>query len=535
MKRFVELCDDLESGAGESYQLYRLVGYFNDASPLDHEWALSLLLGYRPKRMVTTQQLRTFAAEELDLPDWLTVESEKRVGDPVEATALMLDASLRLPSEGDGISLSEMMSKMVSPMTGAEPFRLKEMLADCWKRLCGKECVLFHRLITGRFRSMISERVLVDALAQWLGMEPVIVARRLLGGFQVGSGDFDRLCSKPTVQESEMIPEPWIIPEAASDQQLTELCADIWAIERRWSAERAQIIVGEKDVVIWSADGELWNSRFPEICKQMVGFPKGTVVDGSIRSDRPGAIYVVCDLLRESGTDFGTVSFAERRMRLETLMAALPVRSEGVPQMDLFSTKDERIPKCVELSELISVGRIDKLRDEADRIREKGGRGILLRQMDSTFGADLSVVEIKPRPFSLKTVLLGAELGEGPRSHLYSRLALGVSSRKQLVSLTKVELETDNEELKEMDEWIREHILKRLGPMRTVKAEQVVEIEVDDLELSNRHKTGVIARNPIYGEWLRGAGTEEIDDVEDLRLMAEIKKRATPDSDVALG
>jgi DNA ligase 1 len=56
----------------------------------DRLWCLALFSGRRPKRTVTTSQLREWAADAAGLPLWLLEETYSVVGDLAETIALIL-------------------------------------------------------------------------------------------------------------------------------------------------------------------------------------------------------------------------------------------------------------------------------------------------------------------------------------------------------------------------------------------------------------------------------------------------------------
>ncbi|MEI9917224.1 MAG: hypothetical protein WDO14_00310 [Bacteroidota bacterium] len=53
-----------------------------------------------------------------------------------------------------------------------------------------------------------------------------------------------------------------------------------------------------------------------------------------------------------------------------------------------------------------------------------------------------------------------------------------------------------NEEIKEVDRFIRQNTLEKFGPVRTVKPELVFEIGFEGINKSTRHKSGIAVRFP---------------------------------------
>ena len=53
-------------------------------------WAVSFLIGRKPRQIVPTRNLREWAAEAAQIPEWLFTASYETVGDLAETIALLL-------------------------------------------------------------------------------------------------------------------------------------------------------------------------------------------------------------------------------------------------------------------------------------------------------------------------------------------------------------------------------------------------------------------------------------------------------------
>ena len=93
MKAFADLYSALDETTSTSEKVAALAAYFRTASPRDAAWAVPFLSGRRPKRLVGPAKLRTWAAVEAGVPDWLFEESYHAVGDLAETITLLLPDS----------------------------------------------------------------------------------------------------------------------------------------------------------------------------------------------------------------------------------------------------------------------------------------------------------------------------------------------------------------------------------------------------------------------------------------------------------
>ena len=101
MKQFVDLCRRLDATTRTTEKLAALREYFRAASAGDAACALALLSGDRQRRVVTTTELRAWAAEASGMPVWLVEECCATVGDLAETLALILPDD---PVSGEGSS-----------------------------------------------------------------------------------------------------------------------------------------------------------------------------------------------------------------------------------------------------------------------------------------------------------------------------------------------------------------------------------------------------------------------------------------------
>ena len=77
----------------------------------------------------------------------------------------------------------------------------------------------------------------------------------------------------------------------------------------------------------------------------------------------------------------------------------------------------------------------------------------------------------------------------------------------------------NNEEIKELDKWIRKNTLEKYGPVRSVKPELVFEISFDNIQISKRHKSGIALRFPRITRWRKDKNIKDADSLENAKRM----------------
>jgi DNA ligase-1 len=124
-----------------------------------------------------------------------------------------------------------------------------------------------------------------------------------------------------------------------------------------------------------------------------------------------------------------------------------------------------------------------------------------------------------------------AQRGHGKRSSFYSDYTFGVWTNgdegEQLVPVGKTYFGFTDEELKEIDRFVRRNTINKFGPVREVVHEAnkglVFEVAFEGLARSTRHKSGVAMRFPRISRLRWDKPPKEADRIEALeKLLDEV-------------
>ena len=86
-----------------------------------------------------------------------------------------------------------------------------------------------------------------------------------------------------------------------------------------------------------------------------------------------------------------------------------------------------------------------------------------------------------------------------------------------------------DEELKQLDRWVRNNTVQRFGPVREVEKELVFEVAFDSVHRSTRHKSGVALRFPRIDRIRWDKPAAEADRIEALEKLVETRASAPTD------
>src|SRR5215210_719081 len=171
MKEFARLYSALDETTATNEKVAALVHYFSSAPAADAAWAVHFLSGRRPKRLISSRNLRTWAAQEAALPDWLFEESYQQVGDLAEAITLLLPAA----GESSALPLSHWVEQRLLRLRGEEEDVQREVMVQAWRELDRRECLVWNKLITGSFRVGASQRLVIRSLAEISGVDEGVI------------------------------------------------------------------------------------------------------------------------------------------------------------------------------------------------------------------------------------------------------------------------------------------------------------------------------------------------------------------------
>lgn len=91
----------------------------------------------------------------------------------------------------------------------------------------------------------------------------------------------------------------------------------------------------------------------------------------------------------------------------------------------------------------------------------------------------------------------------------------------ELVPIAKAYSGLSNEEIAELDRWIRRHTRERFGPVRHVEPVHVFELGFEAIAASSRHKSGIAVRFPRMVRWRKDKTAAEADTLEAVRTLLQ--------------
>lgn len=520
MERLNLLLRSLDQTTSTLKKVEALRCYFEEVPPEDACWALYILSGEKVPTKVNRTFLHESFCEFTGMPLWLFKESYYHVGDSSEAMALLRGPIVKAetpPGLGEFITTELLTLKTLSDE------EKKAKLFKWWTIYDESILFLIHKCFTGGLRMGVSKNLIIQAMAQVAKIDKETMSFRLMGDYEPTPKYYQNLLVQDITIERKSKPYPYFLasPTEKPEEEFENWTE--WCVEWKWDGIRAQVIKRDGEVFLWSRGEELINESFPEVLKQAELLPDGTVIDGELLPFKNGEVrsfselqtrlnrkkiskkdlettpisIMAYDILEWEGEDIREKPLRERRALLESL--------------NVFP-----------ISKIIQTESLDEAKVLRLQSRGMGVEGFMMKRWDSVYQVGRKRGDWwkwKIDPLTIDCVLLYAQSGSGRRSNLYTDYTLAVWRDKELIPVTKAYSGLTDEELTDMDKWIKKNTIEKFGPVRSVKPQHVFEIAFEGIQESNRHKAGVALRFPRILRWRKDKKPEEADTLEAVKKL----------------
>ena len=531
MKRFAELLDRLVLTPSRNGKLKLLTDYFRTVEDPDRGLALAAITGDLSFSSVKPAILRVLIAERMD--PVLFGYSYDYVGDLAETVSLVW------PHDAEAESHDLTLAEVVATLQRASRSDAPKVLSALLDRSDVSSRFAIIKLVTSGLRIGVSARLAKQALAD-LGNVDVVEIEEIWHGlappylplFAWLEGHAPR-----PERAANALFRPVMLAQPVADADLEKLDPADYAAEWKWDGIRVQVVAERGQRRLYSRTGDDISGAFPDLVDAMdfegaidgellVGDPRektGTFSDLQQRLNRKTVsprlrsqfpVFVrAYDLLQRGDDDLRALAYADRRRSLDAFVATLD-------------------PARFDVSRNVDFGNWGNLEEMRRAPPHPIIEGIMLKRLDSTYLAGRPKgpwFKWKRDPHTVDAVLMYAQRGHGKRSSYYSDYTFGVWSgpegAEELVPVGKAYFGFTDEELRQIDKYVRDNTIDRFGPVRSVRADRlnglVLEVAFEGLNRSTRHKSGVAMRFPRISRLRWDKPTSEADRLETLAALLD--------------
>jgi len=527
MRAFATLLDRLSFTASRNAKLVLVRDYLKAAPDPERGWALACLTGELTFDAAKPAMIRKAVEARVDpqLFRW----SYDYVGDLAETAALIWPAK-------PGANREPELNEVVDELRAAHRQSTQTLIEGWLDALDATGRWALLKLLTGGLRVGLSARLAKQAAADMAaahgGAVSVSDIEEVWHALDPPYGELFAWLEGRGPRPNPDAPgrfRPVMLAQAIDEAvDFAKLDPADYAAEWKWDGIRVQAVrergaEGEVVAKLYSRTGDEISGAFPDL---MAALDFEGVIDGELlvlrdhrvqpfgdlqqRLNRktvdaktmaafPAGVRAY-DLMAEAGEDLRALPFAERRTRLEAFVAR-----HGNERLDLSP-----------LAPFQSWEGLAALRAHPPEGDASQAEGLMLKRWDSVYEAGRPKgpwFKWKRDPHLVDAVLMYAQRGHGKRSSFYSDYTFGVwTADGALTPVGKAYFGFTDEELKQIDKFVRDHTIERFGPVRSVRADRgfglVFEVAFEGLQRSARHKSGVAMRFPRINRirWDKPAG-----------------------------
>jgi len=532
MRGFANLLDRLAFTPQRNGKLTLLRDFMRDTPDPERGWALASLAGELTFDAAKPAFIRK--AVEARMDPALFAMSYDYVGDLAETVALVWPAKPGANREPD-------LSEVVDALRGASRPEVQKLLERWLDALDADGRWALLKLLTGGLRVGVSARLAKQALAALGGVEVSEIEEVWHGQtppYQDLFAWLEKRSEKPTADTPGRF-RPVMLAQAIDEEKdFANYEPADYSAEWKWDGIRVQAVNERGQKKLYSRTGDEIGQAFPDVLDflnfegvidgELLVMRNGSVAsfgdlqqrlnrktaDAKLLAKYPASIRAY-DLLLDGEEDLRGLPFRERRKRLEAVVA-----HANSPRIDLSP-----------LQPFSSWQDLAQLRADPPEGDAQLSEGLMLKRWDSIYEAGRPKgpwFKWKRDPHLIDAVLMYAQRGHGKRSGYYSDYTFGVwredaNGDRALTPVGKAYFGFTDEELKQIDKFVRDNTIDRFGPVRVVKANKdfglVFEVAFEGLQRSTRHKSGVAMRFPRINRLRWDKPAREADELSTLEKM----------------
>lgn len=523
MKAFAALLEKLILTPSRNRKLETLANYFANTPDPDRGYTLAAIT-----RDLTLRNLKGGTLKELTrarVDPVLFDLSYDYVGDMAETIALIWPThrSGELPSITELIELIE-----ATPKT-----QLPEVIANLLDIANSNERWALIKLVTGGLRIGVSARLAKTALSHYSGKDLTDI-EKIWHGLEIPYSNLfawlDGKAEKPEIQHAKTFHPMMLAHPIDEKKDFQRIVPSDFQAEWKWDGIRVQLVFDSENRRIFSRTGDDISAAFPEVVDNLNG---AGVLDGELlvghefvpmafnclqqRLNRKKfvkkhlkeypAFVRVYDILFDGTNDIRDRTLTDRRQRLEQWFLKNPQTHLDISEV-------------IDFQDWNGLGQIRTQGAEAH-----GHEGVMIKRKSSFYEAGRlkdKWFKWKRDPKLVDAILMYAQRGHGRRSSYYSDFTFGVwigpqEGEGEIVPIGKAYSGFTDEELKELDKFVRANTVKSFGPVREVEKKLVVEVAFDSAHESPRHKSGIALRFPRFHRIRWDKPVNEVQTLSDLR------------------
>lgn len=526
MRRFSALLERLYFTNSTKTKTAVIHQYLRDTPDPNRGWAIAAIAGTLNFDLFKRALIKKLILERVD--ETLFALSYDYVGEMSETVAHLWPQS---PNQNTDELPS--LSEVVSHFKNANRQQVEDYLIELLDRMTPAERWALVKLGTRGLRIGVSARLIKRILAEY-GDRDVAEIEQLWHGLEPPYTDLlawlEDTAEKPDVSDRVTF-HPVMLGHPLDEAKLESLQLDEWQIEWKYDGIRVQLVSTPNGKALFSRTGDDISHSFPDLLNQIDFLG---VFDGELLIINEGVIGSFNDLQQrlnkkrpskklQQESPAGMVIYDVIKLgQKEVINQTLNERRKSLVQwFDGLNNAQLMLSQTLAANSFTALG---ELRQNATDGDQNSVEGLMLKRKDTHYVAGRPAnhwLKWKREPFVIDVVMMYAQRGHGKRSSFYSDYTFGIWQNDTLVPVGKAYSGFTDEELKQLDRWVRRNTIGRFGPVKEVEKALVLEVAFDAAHYSKRHKSGIALRFPRIKRIRWDKPANEVDTVESVEVLID--------------
>mgnify|MGYP000967013607 CR=1 FL=1 len=466
MKNFAELYLRVSESNDVEYKRSIIRDYITQVRDDNKKWTIYLLLGLKLKVKLKGEELKEWVIQYTSYPDWLIEQCAEVTHDKIEAYSLMLankeitDVSDSIPGCIDEILKTDFKNKE----------KIYSFLKSKWMVYDADTLIVFHKIMTGTHKPLIGLKEISSILSSIYFTSSDLLIFRLSNPDWI-EHDFSKLI-QPSKSDIENKFEPFqFIKPVVLDDDFQNIQLDEYWLEPYYTGDRIQLHKFDSTLYIWSAENSwvdlLTQDQYKALNQHV---PDQSILEGIYLEEENAITWL--DIHQWNGKVLHSIyPFDQRKKILMDWLEKIEKNS--------FQKVSHHI--AIELNHLP-----ENTKDWI--LKHRSAEDIWYR--------------IRPKAKLIHTLILNAEFD--PRStQLVYTITLGVyKDEVNLASIAKINSsQLPASEKTSLYYWIQNNTTQKFGPVRVVRAQQIITISYEKTKINKRVKAGLNLVNVKFIEW----------------------------------
>lgn len=388
------------------------------------------------------------------------------------------------------------------------------------------------RLLMEDLRIGVGEGTMRDAISRAFSVDSSLVEHAYQAKNDLGEVAMLSMSGEESLREVHIMPFHPVKMMLAQQGTIAGAVEEngAMAAEYKYDGSRFQFHKSGKNSRIYSRKLEDVTDALPDIVAALERATSHDVIlDGEVIAVRDGKPLPFQTVLRRFRRKYGVETMQKEVMMRPFIFDILFLDGETLIDLPLRERR-LRLEKAVtdHIAPQLESDDPEEIGALYTQSLADGHEGIMLKAPSSPYTPGLrgkNWLKIKPTVDTLDLAVIGAEWGEGKRAHVFGSFLLACQDQGELSALSKVATGFSDEQLSEVYDLLKDHVLSESGKEVQLEPVLVFEVGYSEIQESPNYESGYALRFPRFIRIRDDKDTADIETLDGIRDRHQRQKR----------